>query len=68
MLQAFDSIDFAVDGFPQGTLAPAEWKTGGGKGRKTMEYVHPKVHLTMYFKVSMPDSTPIMVSDVFYPS
>ncbi|KAG8906270.1 hypothetical protein FRB99_007207 [Tulasnella sp. 403] len=49
LLQAFDDISFAEDGFPDGTLPPAEWKNG--TGRKPYEKVVPKVHLTMYFMV-----------------
>ena len=51
LLQTFDKIDLAPDSQPADSLPPAEWAQG--TGRKKIEKIVPKSHLTMYVKVSL---------------
>ncbi|KAG8861160.1 hypothetical protein FRB96_003110 [Tulasnella sp. 330] len=48
LLQSFSDISFAPDAFAPGTLPPSEWKAHTS-GRKGVEKVWMKSHLTMYF-------------------
>lgn len=50
LLQSFDSISLAPDAQPADSLPPAEWAQG--TGRKKIEKIVPKSHLTMYVKAS----------------
>ncbi|KAF5378580.1 hypothetical protein D9615_007123 [Tricholomella constricta] len=45
-LQQFSSISLAEDAAPPEAIPPADWATS--EGRKAIERVYPKVHLTMY--------------------
>jgi hypothetical protein len=45
-LQQFSSISLETDAYPSEARPPAAWKEG--VGRKTIEKVWPKIHLTMY--------------------
>ncbi|KAG5643868.1 hypothetical protein DXG03_009552 [Asterophora parasitica] len=49
-LQQFSSISLAEDAAPPEAIPPAHW--ADGIGRKTIERVYPKIHLTMYANVS----------------
>ncbi|KIL67120.1 hypothetical protein M378DRAFT_23065 [Amanita muscaria Koide BX008] len=46
LLQSFSSVTLDPTSAPHGSLPPPEWK--GAPGRKGIEQVVPKVHLTMY--------------------
>ena len=46
LLQSFSSISLDAESAPPGSLPPPEWKRFGG--RKAIERVMPKVHLTMH--------------------
>ncbi|TFK68753.1 cytochrome P450 [Pluteus cervinus] len=46
LLQNFSSFNLELDAFPPGTLPPPRWAKEGG--RKAIEKIRPKVHLTMY--------------------
>ncbi|KAJ7784649.1 cytochrome P450 monooxygenase pc-1 [Mycena metata] len=48
LLQSFSSFSLDLDAFPPGSLPPQEW--AGLEGRKAMDKIHPKFHLTMYSK------------------
>lgn len=50
LLQTFDSFQVAqAEAAPPGSLPPAEWKSG--KGRETIEQIHPQSAMTLYSKV-----------------
>ncbi|TFK68747.1 cytochrome P450 [Pluteus cervinus] len=46
LLQNFSSFSLELDAFPPGTLPPPHWAKE--EGRKAIERIRPKAHLTMY--------------------
>lgn len=46
LLQEFSSISLDPDAQPPETRPPVSWR--GGVGRKSIEKLWPKMHLTMY--------------------
>ncbi|KAJ7935560.1 cytochrome P450 monooxygenase pc-1 [Mycena leptocephala] len=46
LLQNFSSVSLDLDAFPPGAHPPPEWAML--EGRKAMDKIHPKMHLTMY--------------------
>lgn len=46
LLQKFSSISLSAEGQPPHARPPPEWKTGGG--RKAVEKVQIKTHITLY--------------------
>ncbi|KAF9007215.1 CYP63 cytochrome P450 monooxygenase-like protein [Cyathus striatus] len=46
LLQAFSTVSLDLDALPSECHPPAEWATA--KGRKAIEQIFPKTHLTMY--------------------
>jgi hypothetical protein len=50
LLQSFSSVDLAPSAAPPEAHPPAEWAQA--KGRKAIERLFPKMHLTMYTNVS----------------
>ena len=49
LVQSFKNFRLAMEDHPE-SLPPSEWKASG-VGRKAVEKVHVKGHLTMYAKV-----------------
>ena len=49
-LQSFDTISLARDSQPADSLPPAEWAQCSG--RKKIEKIIPKAHLTIFVKAS----------------
>jgi hypothetical protein len=49
LLQSFSSIALDPEAAPPGSLPPPEWKQWGG--RKAIEQIMPKIHITMYSDV-----------------
>jgi hypothetical protein len=49
LLQQFDRFTLAREYQPEGSLPPADWKSG--KGRKTIEKIWPSSAMTLYVKV-----------------
>lgn len=52
LLQNFSSISLAPNAQPPNSLPPPEW--AGAEGRKGIEKIFPKSHLTIYVAVSIP--------------
>ena len=46
LVQAFSSVELALDAVPPYARPPAAWASA--PGRKAKELVFPKLHLTMY--------------------
>ena len=49
LLQSFSSVALDPESAPPGSLPPPEWKQWAG--RKAIEQVMPKIHITMYSDV-----------------
>jgi hypothetical protein len=47
LLQSFSEIALVPEAFAPGTLPPPSWKVGS-TGRKAIEQIVPKAHLTLY--------------------
>jgi hypothetical protein len=52
LLQSFDHIELDESSRPEEGRPRAEWRAEGQEGRKRIERVYPKNHLTMYAEVS----------------
>jgi hypothetical protein len=59
LLQSFGHIELDESSQPKEGRPRAEWRAEGQEGRKTVERVYPKNHMTLYVEVSD-------FSDLFY--